>query len=249
MKAMVTWRRMIVTEGKLVWRDPAGVFLPLALPLLIIVTYGVSSGGDAIEAGSGLSVVSAIGLPTGFVTIVAILGLVNVPSFLAAYRKEGVLRRLAVTPARPSMVLASQIIVNIVLAAIGVVLAVVVVALSFELDAPREVGWTIVAAVLTVAAMYGVGLLIAALAPSSSAATALGLIVFLGTLSIGGGMIPVESLPGWLAETGGYLPFGAGVQALRDSWRGNAPDVADLAVLGATAAVASVLAVRFFRWQ
>ena len=108
MTTAVAWRRMVATEGKLVWRDPAGVFLPLALPLLIIAMYGLSSGDDPADGTGGLPAVSAIAIPTGFATIVAILGLVNVPSFLAAYRKDGVLRRLAVTPARPSMVLAAQ---------------------------------------------------------------------------------------------------------------------------------------------
>jgi ABC-2 type transport system permease protein len=249
MTTAVAWRRMVAVEGKLVWRDPAGVFLPLALPLLIIAMYGLSSGNDPTEGTRGMSAVSAIGIPTGLVIIVAILGLVNVPSFLAAYRKDGVLRRLAVTPASPAMVLAAQVIVNLVLAAIGVALAVVVVALAFGLNAPRLLGWAVLSVLLTIAALYGTGLLISALAPSSSAATAIGLVVFLLTLSVGGGMLPVENLPDALATVGRFLPFGAGVQALRDSWVGIAPDAGDLAVLAGTAVVTATLAVRFFRWQ
>jgi len=245
----VAWRRMIVTEGKLVRRDPAGVFLPLALPLLMIAMYGLSSGDGPAEGSAGIPAVSAIGIPTGLVTIVAILGLVNVPSFLAAYRRDGVLRRLAVTPASPTMVLAAQVVVNVALAALGVLLAVLVVALTFGLTPPRLLGWALLSTLLAVAAFYGLGLVISAVAPSSSAATAIGLVALLLTLSIGGGMLPVENLPDPLATAGRLLPFGAAVQALRDSWVGTVPAAGDLTVLAVTAVVAAVLSVRLFRWQ
>lgn len=249
MSTMTATRQVVWTEMKLVWRDPAGVFLPLALPLLVIFMHGLSADAVSTTSGDEIPAASAVGIPLGFATIVAILALVNVPSFLAAYRKDGVLRRLAVTPARPGMVLIAQVLVNVLLGVVGTALALLVVALSFELVAPRLLGWAIVSALLLMAAMYGVGLVISAVAPSSSAATAIGLIAFLGMLTVGGGTVPLDALPSAVVEVGERLPFGAGSIALQDAWAGRTPDLTDLAILGGTAVVSTFLALRLFRWQ
>jgi ABC-2 type transport system permease protein len=250
MSALSATRQIVVTEMKLVWRDPAGVFLPLALPLLIIFMHGLGGDDDDVAGPDGdIPAASAIGIPVGFATIVAILALVNVPSFLAAYRKDGVLRRLAVTPARPAMVLVAQVLVNVLLGLVGTVIALCVVALSFELVGPRLPGWAVVSALLLTAALYGLGLVISALAPSSSAATAIGLVAFLVLLTLGGGTVPVDALPPVLADIGRWLPFGAGSEALQDAWVGQTPAAADLAVLTVTAMASTALAVRIFRWE
>lgn len=44
-------------------------------------------------------------LPLVLIMVIATIGVVNMPSFLAYYRRAGILRRLAVTPASPVMVL------------------------------------------------------------------------------------------------------------------------------------------------
>ncbi len=240
--------QITLAEAKLVWRDPAGVFLPLGLPLLVIVMNGLSSDPSSVD-GSGISAASALGVPAGFATIMAILTLVNLPSFIAAYRSDGVLRRLAVTPARPTWVLLGQVLVNFALALVGTAIALAAVAIGFELVAPRLLAWTLIAALLMTAAMYGLGLIISSLAPSSSSATAIGLVVFLGMLTIGGGTVPVEVLPGFLAEIGSWLPFGAGTDAMQSAWIGRQPAWADLAVLTGTAVVSTLVASRSFRWQ
>ncbi|WZH51949.1 MAG: ABC transporter permease [Nocardioides alkalitolerans] len=241
-------RQVVATEAKLVWRDPAGVFLPLALPALIIVMSGLTSEEGGVD-GTGIPAASAIGIPNGFGTIVAILALVNMPSFLASYRSEGVLRRLAVTPARPSWVLLGQVTVNAVLGIVGTILSLVVVATVFELVAPRLLLWTVLAALLTTAAMYGIGLVLAALVPSSSSATAVGLVVFLGMLTLGGGTVPPDVLPDVLTEIGRVLPFGAGTQAMQSAWLGDVPEARDLLTLAATAVVPTLVATRVFRWK
>lgn len=249
MSTATATRQVIITEMRLVWRDPAGVFLPLALPVLVIFMQGLSADAVSSSGGGVIPAASALGIPLGFATIVAILALVNVPSFLAAYRQDGVLRRLAVTPARPGMVLVAQVLVNVLFGVVGTAFALVVVALSFELVAPELLGWTIASALLLTAAMYGVGLVISAVAPSSSAATAIGLVAFLGMLTVGGGTVPLDALPSGVVEVGSWLPFAAGSNALQDAWAGTVPENTDLGVLGGTAVLATMLALRVFRWQ
>lgn len=244
------WRAMIATEGKLVWRDPAGVFLPMGLPLLMIAMHAFQpEGRDVIPGTGGLTAIDVIAMPTGLVLILAILGLVNVPSFLATYRQQGVLRRLSVTPAHPSMVLAAQVIVNLILGVIGITIGFVVAASTFGVGVPNALIWAVVCAVLAAASLYGVGLVIAAIAPSSNSGMAIGLVVFLLTMAVGGGMLPAENLPPALVTVGDYTPFGAAVQSLRAAWLGDPPATLHLTVMAVTAVVSGLLATRLFRWQ
>lgn len=180
--------------------------------------------------------------------VVALVGVVNMPSFLAAYRKYGVLKRLAVTPARPVTILLAQVVVSLVQVLIGVALMMAVGMASFGVSLPGSLGWALPAGVLLVAAMYAVGLLIAATAPTVNAGLAMGLGAFFLMLALGGGFGPSENLPDVLRQAGELLPYGAGNSALSAAWTGAAPAVRDLGVLGAWAVVGGGLAGRFFRW-
>lgn len=241
--AMLTW-----TEAKLVARDTPGMIIPLGLPILIMVMNGLGSGGGE-ERFRGLPALDAYVVPLTLVMVVALIGLVNMPAVLAAYRRSGVLRRLSVTPAHPLMVLVAQVLASLGQALVGVALALAVGRLAFGVSAPR--GALIAAGVfcLVTVAMYALGMLVAAVAPSANGAVAIGLTVFFLTMAVGGGFGPRENLPDPLATLGGHLPYGAGVQALSDAWTGVTPDPSHLAALAVTAVLAGGAAAKAFRWD
>ncbi|MDV6011148.1 ABC transporter permease [Haloechinothrix sp. LS1_15] len=243
------WARMTWTEGKLVARDTAGLIIPLGLPLLIMIMHGLGSDGAGVEEFGGLPPMDAYVVPLVLVMVTAIVGMVNMPSFLATYRKTGVLRRLSVTPAHPIMVLVAQVLVSLAQTLVGVALAVVVAGFAFDVSAPNHLAGAIGVFFLVCAAMYAVGMLVAAISPTTNAALAIGLVLFFGNLALGGGFGPRENLPDGLATIGEYLPFGAGVDALSATWIGEAPDALHLGVLAGITVLAGAAATRFFRWQ
>src|SRR5690606_15538093 len=118
--------------------------------------------------------------------VIAMIGVVNMPSFLAVYRTSGVLRRLSVTPVHPAMVLVAQVITSVVQTAIGVALALTVGRLAFGLHAPRNLWAAIGVFVLAAAAMYALGMLVAAIAPTANASVAIGLATFFAMGAVGG---------------------------------------------------------------
>lgn len=243
--ALLTW-----TEGKLVVRDTAGLIVPLGLPVLIMVMNGVGSAADTgTERHRGLPALDAYVVPMTIVMVVALIGMVNMPAVLAAYRRTGVLRRLSVTPAHPALVLIAQVLVSLVQTLVGVALALLVARLAFEVSMPRGTFTAIGVFCLVTAAMYALGMVVAALAPSPNAAVALGLVLFFATMAVGGGFGPRENLPDWLAALGEHLPFGAGLEALSDSWTGASPAPAHLGVLIGTTALAGAVAAKTFRWD
>lgn len=250
MTAINGYIQMTAVESKLVMRDVSGVLLPTVMPLLIIAMNGMGGGASqpVAELG-GLSPLSAIYTPSALVMVLTILGMVNVPSFLTAYRHEGVLRRLSVTPANPAMVLAAQVVVNLALALVGITVAMVFAVFAFDVVLPRAILWTVAALILLAASTYAVGLLLAALAPSVNGVMAIGLVLFLGTMALGGGMLPAESMPTALARIGEFTPFGSGLAAMRAGWAGNAPELLHVLVMVGYTVLAGAGSVRFFRWQ
>ena len=93
---------MVRAEATMVIRDPAGLITPLGLPVLILLTSASSASRQVIV--SGRTALDLFVMPLVMVMVLAFIGVSNMPSFLSAYyRRAGILRRLAVTPASPLM--------------------------------------------------------------------------------------------------------------------------------------------------
>jgi ABC-2 type transport system permease protein len=238
---------MVRSEAKMVTRDIAGLVTPFALPLLILLTSAQGASQEVVVAGR--TVLDLYVLPLVLVMVLAFVGVLNMPSFLAYYRKSGILRRLAVTPASPLLVLLAQAIVSAIQAALGILVAAGVAVLAFGANPPLHPWAALGALALTAAAMYAMGMIVAAVAPSPSAGVAIGLIGFLGIGALGGMFGGRDSLPGPLAEVGAHLPFGAGVDALAAAWAGQPLPASALLSLAAAVVVGTVVAAALFRWE
>ncbi|QFG22493.1 ABC transporter permease [Actinomadura sp. WMMB 499] len=240
--ALLTW-----TEAKLVARDTAGLIVPLALPTLIMVMNGLGSSEPSADF-DGLTAFDAYVVPLTLVMIVALIGIVNMPSFVATYRKTGILRRLSVTPANPLAVLAAQAVVSLAHTLAGLALALLLARFAFDAAFPRAPLAAAATFALATAAMFAVGFLVAALAPTPNSAVAIGLLLFFATMATGGGFGPRENLPDWLATIGAHLPYGAALEALTDTWTGEPPELASLAALTITTLACTATATKTFRW-
>src|SRR5690606_17536738 len=90
------WGQMFLTEVRMIVRDTSGLIIPVGLPTLLMVMNGIGQGGDQVLP-DGSTVMNAIIMPITTTMVIALVGVVNMPSFLSMYRRYGVLRRLAVT--------------------------------------------------------------------------------------------------------------------------------------------------------
>lgn len=230
-------------------RDTAGLVVPLGMPLLIMVMFGLGDIHQSVEAFGGLSAFDAYVVPLALTMIVTVIGVVNIPSFLATYRKTGILKRLSVTPAHPVMVLAAQVVTSVAQTALGVGLALTVAVVAFDLSAPIRPGAAIGIGLLVAAAMYALGMVVAAISPTANSSVAIGLVVFFGMGALGGMFSPTENLPEVLATIGEAMPFGAAIQSLQATWAGHGIEVVRLASLSLTTIIASVVAAVYFRWD
>jgi ABC-2 type transport system permease protein len=241
------WLMLIRCEVKMVVRDTAGLVVPIGLPLLVLVMSAGQAGGAPVVGGR--TALELFVLPLVLTIVAATIGIINMPSFLAYYRRTGILRRLAVTPASPAMVLVAQVVVSVVQAAVGVTAALAVAVLGFGAALPTDPLAALGTFGLVMAALYAVGMVVAATAPTPNSAVAIGLVAFFALGALGGLFGGREALPEPLAAIGELLPFGAAVEALSAVWADAAVEPSHLASLGITTVVGGAVAAVLFRWD
>jgi ABC-2 type transport system permease protein len=243
-------RRLTVIELKLFLRQRGGVVWGVGFPLLLLIIFG-SIPGFRMPVNKhihGLSILDAY-VPILIAFVLAMLALNALPAALAGYREKGILRRLATTPVGPGRVLAAQLAVNVAVVLVMLVLLLVVARLAYGVALPRQAAGFALAAVLTMAALFGLGLLIAAVVPNGRAANATGAILFFPMMFFAGLWLPIAAMPSVLQHVSHATPLGAAAQSLTDAWQGHWPHPLQLLALAAYALVFIVGAARLFRWE
>ncbi|WP_128646477.1 ABC transporter permease [Rhodococcus sp. BS-15] len=239
---------LVRAEMRMVIRDTAGLIVPIALPVLVLVMNGSGTSAEIVGPGA-ITAFDRFVLPLALTMIIAVIGIVNMPSFLALYRKSGVLKRLSTTPIRPAQVLAAQVITSSVQATLGIGIALSTGALLFGITPPHNPILVAAIVMLGAAAMYSLGIVVAAVAPTANSAVAIGLTLFLALGATGGLFGPVADLPEPVAAVGEVLPFGATVTALGSAWAGTPVDIVGPIGLVIAVIAGTACAIRLFRWS
>jgi len=243
------FRKLMESETKLAWRFPIGLVLGVAVPVLVIVIFGsVPQMNHAEKKFGGLTYFSVY-FPILIAISFAFLALISLPTHLASYREQGILRRMATTPVPPRWMLSAQLIINLVLAAMALGILVTVGIVAFGLAAPKEPAGFVLALVLTVAALFAIGLWISAFARTAGGAGGIGQLFLYPSLFFAGLWVPEQVMATWLRDISECTPTGAGVRAMQSAMQGTFPPAQSLLVLCAYTLVFGVLAVRFFRWE
>jgi ABC-2 type transport system permease protein len=241
--------KLLQSEIKVAWRVPLGLILGVAVPVLVLVIFGTIPAMSK-PAGSlgGLSYFSVY-FPILIAFVLVMLALISLPVHLASYREQGILRRLSTTPVPPAWMLAAQVIINLALAVLALGILVAAGIAGFGLGAPKQAGGFTLALVLTIAAVFAIGLWVSAIARTAGGAGAIGQLFLYPLLFSAGLWLPQERMAPVLRQLSEWLPLGAAVNAMQHSMQGTFPSAQSLLVLAGWAAVFGFLAVRFFRWE
>jgi len=236
-------------EAKLSWRQPAGLIFGLGLPVLLLLVFAnIPAFRKPNDTLGGLTFLSVY-VPILMAFALASLALIGLTAPLATYREQGILRRMSTTPVPPSWVLAAQLVVNLGIAAAALLLIITIATAAFGVQGPAQVPGFILAVVLEAAALFAMGLWVAAIARTAQAAAAIGNILFFPMMFFAGLWIPRDVMPAALRSISDFTPLGAAVQALQGATRGIFPPARPLLVLLAYAAAFGILAVRSFKWE
>lgn len=240
---------LTLIEVKLFLRERSGPAFGVGLPLLLLIIFGnLPFYHDHRADLGGLTLLDTY-VPILVAFVLAMLALNVLPPVLAGYRERGVLRRLRTTPVGPVRVLAAQLIVTLLTAAVSVTALLLVARYAFAVVLPRQMAGFLLTTVLAAFALTAVGLLVTAAAPGGRAANALGAATFYPMVFLGGLFLPIPTMPALLQQVSRLTPMGAAVTAMQDATNGHWPHWQALVTLLAWAAGAAVAAARLFRWE
>ncbi|MCU7724752.1 ABC transporter permease [Actinoplanes sp. KI2] len=241
--------KLTVTELKLLSREPMMAFFALFSPTLLVVILGSVPAFRKPSADLGGLRVIDVYVGIAVALTVAMLGLQVMPMALATYRERGILKRLATTPARPSLLLAAQLTAALLTAIVSSALAVAVGRIAYDVPLPSNVAGFVLAYLLAALGVFAIGLFIAALAPSGKAGNSIGTLLFFPSMFFAGLWTPREVFPPALQRVGDFTPLGAGERALHEATTGHWPSLLSATVLVGYLAVFGLGAARLFRWS
>jgi ABC-2 type transport system permease protein len=246
---MRIFTRLIRSELRLFLREPQLVFFVLVFPTVLIVILGSIPGFRKPSPDlAGLRVIDLY-VPIAIALVLAMLALQVSPMVLAGYRERGVLRRLATTPARPVALLGAQLAMSLLTGIVSVALVLITARVGFGVRWPRNFAAFAGSFLLTALAIFALGLVIAALAPSGKAANSIGTLLFFPSMFFAGLWAPREVMPHVLQRLADFTPLGAGEGVLHQSTTGHWPGLTAVTVLLGYTLVSGVAAVRLFKWQ
>ncbi len=247
-KASLPFWELFKVQGKLALREPTALVFGIVLPLLLLIIFGnIPTFNEPIE-GSSFTLFELY-IPILMVTVLIFIGLLGLPGPLLRDRESGWLRRISTTPISPAKLLAAQAVINLILAAVGFTIVIAGSILIFGVELAFDIPGFILSLVLATLAMFSLGLLITAIAPSQSTGTGITMGLLYPLLFFAGVYVPMEVLPSGLQTAALFTPVGAAVDALNSSMAGSFPSFVPLVVMAAYAIVLGFVAIRYFRWE
>lgn len=245
-------RRQVRHLNRGFWRTPIAAFFTLAFPVLFLVLLGSLIGNETVT-GTDVRIaqyltpaVAAFAAVTASFTTLAIS--------LTIDRDRGVLKRLRGSPLPPWAYMTARMLSMawVSLLATAIMIAVGVVFLDVQIIVDR-----LPAAIITlfvgITAFAGLGVAVAALAPSNEAASALSNATIVPLAFISDVFVQGAELPRWLDAVAWFFPlkhFAHGLRGTFDPFEAGAGFAWDhIAVMLAWGVAGLMIALWRFRWE
>ena len=242
--------RLAWTDMKLYVREPVATFFTLAFPPLLIILFGSIFGNQTPPELGGASIMDFY-MPSYTALVLGMVALTSVPIMMAENRDRGVLRRFRATPLRPATFIAADVTCNLGMTLLGIIELLAVGALIFSTHFYGSAPVFTAAVVLCTLSMFSIGYLIGSVVPNPRTATVIGMVLLYPMMFLSGAVMPPGVLPEGVQRVAEFLPLTHIVVLLRGLWFGEplADFATDVAVIVGVLVVATVLAVRLFRWE
>lgn len=239
----LTW-----TELKLQLREPLATFFTLIFPLMLLIVFGSIFGNEPEAFLGGFGQVD-LSLPGYIGLIIGTVGLLSIPTTLANYREQGILRRYQATPLRPSTVLWAQVAVNVLMTALGIAILVVAGRLLFDLRPPTLTLAMVPAIALASFSFFAVGFMMAGVMPTPRSAQAVGMALLYPMLFLSGAAMPRQIMPETMQRIAEFLPLTHVVILLEELWFAGEWNTISLGVVCLMLVAGLVITRYTFRWE
>jgi len=232
-------------ELRMAGRRAENVLVTIVVPAAVLSFF--SAVNVAPEAERPLVVFL---LPGTVALAILATSLVNLGIATAYERSYGVLKRLGGAPVERGAVIGAKFATVGIIELVQLALLVGIAAafLNWRPEEPVQPGLVALGFILGTTAFAGLGLALAG-ALRAEATLAIANALFLVFLLLGGIVLPVDHLPGILADVAALLPAGALSAVMRAGLGAGGEALTPLVVLGGWAVAGAIAAIRLFRWE
>ena len=138
-----------------------------------------------------------------------------------------------------------------VMAAFSAVCVALVACVLFGYRMSGNVAVYILTWLLTMIAMFSIGLLVAALCKTTKSMNVATSLLYVPMLLFSGATIPYELFPKGVQLVAGYMPLGVGIRLMKAASVGSSLGTmgTEIAILGLIAVVCIAISIKTFRWE
>lgn len=243
----------VAYQNRVFRRTPISAFFAIGFPVILLVVFELVFSGT-VEVG-GTELTTAEFFTPGLAVFAAVSATyTNLAVTVPIVRDEGILKRVRGTPLPSWAYLAGHVGNAILVAVVGVALMLAIGILAFGVELRAEaVPAMLVSLLVGVAAFASLGMAIAAVTPSGSAAPAVANATILPLALVSNVFIPLEDPPRWLDVLASALPLKPFVESFSTAFApeatGSGFEWLDLAVVAAWGVAGAFAALRWFRWE
>lgn len=235
--------RLVLTEVRLMVRDPLTLTFVFAFPIVTMLIIGGSFGTAPDDAFAGQN--PAHWYVASYVTVaLGATGLVMLPVHLASYRERGVLQRFAIAGFPRWSFAVAQLTVGLTTFALAAALLLAVAWPVYGVPAVVDPLRVVLGVAAGAVAFVSLGILLGTLLPTARAAQAVGLMLFFPSFLLGVGGPPPEVMGAGLRTLSEFMPLAVVTEAVRGPWLDVADNTGQLLATVALAGAALVLAAR-----
>lgn len=237
------------TELKLSLRDMNMPIFAVMMPLVIFILLGIIYGARPAYNGAGYTFLEQ---SFGAVSAVAICasGLMGLPLAVSGLREMKILKRLRVTPVSPVFILGVELAMYAVYCAVSL-LTLSAAALLWGVRLHGSLLAFLGSWLLTMLSTLSIGMLAGGVAKNTKQASVIASILYFPMLVFSGTTLPIEVMPTVMQKIVSFFPLTQGLTMMKNTFLGlrTGSALLPVGVMVGVAALCTILAVRFFRWE
>lgn len=190
-------------------------------------------------------------LPAFASLVLAMTGVLQLPVAMLTLRDTGALRRLSLTPLRPSTLIAASLSIHFVVSMVGMLAALALGIAVFGVSMPGNVPGVLAVCLIGLSSFLAVGCALAALYPSATAATGIGNGLMILLMLTSGAFTPLAMMPTTIQQIIRYSPVRWFVEAAQSAWNGDPMSsmIRPTLLLCVVLVVAALVGRWRFRWD
>lgn len=241
--------RLYTIEQKLFFRSPDVFIFNLCMPVVTLIIIGLIAG-SRMAGNSGLTY-----LESSFVAISSVgiccSAFMSIPIVLVDYRDKKILKHFYCSPCSPVRLLLVDVLCSGVMAGLSAVFVAITACLFFGYRMSGNVLLYTGTWLLTLIAMFSIGLLVAAVCKTTKSMNVATSLLYFPMLLFSGATIPYELFPKEMQLVAGYMPLGVGIRLMKSASAGVSVSAmgSEILILVLIAVCCTVIAVKIFRWE